>query len=182
MPWKAKSPMDLRLELMNRLLAGERPCDLRQEYGISKKTLNKFRRRIEAHGVAGQADETRAPKVITHTRPPALEAVIIAERKAHPTWGPRKSKAILERRLCNLLPSASTIGSILERHGLIEHRPRRRSQHAKSTAVLQTASAPNDVWCIDYKGQFRLGDRGVVVLLVRTEERLADELVRDLGL
>jgi len=170
MPWKAKSPMDLRLELMNRLLAGERPCDLRQEYGISKKTLNKFRRRFEAHGVAGLADESRAPKVIPHKSPPELEAVIIAERKAHPTWGPRKIKAILERRLCKHLPSASTIGSILERHGLIEHRPRRRSQHAKSTAVLQTASAPNDVWCIDYKGQFRLGDRTYCYPLTLTDQ------------
>src|SRR3569623_969005 len=99
MPWKAKSPIDLRLDLMNRLLAGERPSDLRQEYGISKKTLNKFRRRFEAHGVAGLADKSRAPKFIPHKSPPELEAVFIAELKAQPTFVPRKIKAILERRL-----------------------------------------------------------------------------------
>lgn len=162
--------MDLRVELMKRLLAGERPCDLRVEYGISKKTLNKFRRRYEAMGVAGLADESRAPKVIPHKSPPELEAMLVTERKAHPTWGPRKIKAVLERRLSKHLPAASTIGSILERYGLIEHRPRRRPQYAKSTTVLQEALTPNDVWCIDYKGQFRLGDRTYCYPLTLTDQ------------
>lgn len=170
MPWKAKSPMDLRIELMNRLQAGERPCDLRQEYGISKKTLNKFRKRFEMRGVEGLADQSRAPKIIPHKSSPELEAVIVAERKAHPTWGPRKIKVVVERRLSKRLPSASTIGSILERHGLVEHRPRRRLQQAKPSTVLQQAEAPNDVWCIDYKGQFRLGDRTYCYPLTITDQ------------
>jgi len=47
MPWKAKSPMDLRIEMM-RLGAGERTTDLCREYGISRKTGNKFKERFDA--------------------------------------------------------------------------------------------------------------------------------------
>jgi transposase InsO family protein len=45
---------------------------------------------------------------------------------------------------------------VLDRHGLVQHmRPRR--QHATGTP-LSAGAAPNDLWCADYKGEFRLGN------------------------
>jgi transposase InsO family protein len=55
------------------------------------------------------------------------------------------------------MPAASTIGDILASAGLIVPR-RRRAPHRAAMTALRAASAPNEVWCIDYKGQFRLGD------------------------
>src|SRR4051812_30249938 len=111
--------MDLRQEFIKRLAAHERLTDLCHEYGISRKTGSKFKKRFEEHGAAGLADHSRAPKVIPHKTPPEVEEVIVGERKSHPTWGPRKLKDSLERRLGGSFPSAAAIGTILARNGLV---------------------------------------------------------------
>jgi transposase InsO family protein len=149
--------MDMRKEFMQRLTAGERITDLCREYGIARKTAHKFKDRFEKFGIEGLADRSRAPRVIPHKTPPELEEVIVAERRLHPTWGPRKLKAVLERRLERSFPSPSAIGAVLSRHGLTTTR-KRRHRHTPTATTLREATAPNDVWCIDYKGQFRLGD------------------------
>lgn len=145
------------MELMTRLGQGERLSDLCREYGISRKTGNKFKKRFEEHGVLGLEDRSRAPKVIPHKTPPELVELVVAERRQHPTWGPRKLKETLQRRLGHELPAPSTIGDILAVHGLVEPR-RRRRRHTPRPTTLREAQAPNAIWCVDYKGQFRLGD------------------------
>jgi transposase InsO family protein len=145
------------MELMARLRRGDALAELCREYGISRKTGNKFKKRFEQVGIAGLQDQSRAPKIIPHKTPPELVELIVEHRKQHPTWGPKKLKNTLETMLGRVLPAPSTIGDILTEHELIT--PRRRRQKHKSTPTgLRDVSAPNDTWCIDYKGQFRLGD------------------------
>jgi transposase InsO family protein len=156
MPWKASTPVDLRKEFIMRLGRGERLTDLCREYGIARKTGEKFKRRFREHGLPGLQDRSRAPGVIPHKTPPELVEVIVAHRRPHPTWGPRKLKETLQTALGRVLPAASTIGDILTTAGLIAPRQPRPRHHATPTG-LREAAAPNDVWCIDYKGQFRLG-------------------------
>ena len=74
MPWKATSPLDLRLEMMNRLATGERMTDLCVEYGISRKTAQKFKARFESMGVAGLYDQPRVAKLIESSGIKASEA------------------------------------------------------------------------------------------------------------
>jgi putative transposase len=51
----------------------------------------------------------------------------------------------------------STRGAILDRYGLVQRR--RHHRRAVPTAPpLTVATAPNDVWCTDFKGWFRTGD------------------------
>ena len=157
MPWKARKPVDLRMEMMVRLSNGEKLTDLCREYGISRKTGEKFKKRFREQGPTGLEDQGRAPKFIPHKTPAELVAVLLAERRLHPTWGPKKLKDILERRLGRPLPAPSTIGDILVEHGLVVPR-RKRRRHVPSPTGRREATAPNEVWCIDYKGQFRLGD------------------------
>lgn len=190
MPWNTRKPMDLRTEFMDRLGRGERMTDLCREYGISRKTGYKIKERFEREGAAGLADKSRAPKVIPHKTPPELEEIIVAERHQHPTWGPKKIKASLERRLERSLPSASAIGGVLARNGLVQKR-KRRSVHRPAPTTLRKAKAPNDVWCIDYKGHFRLGDGTYCYPLTVTDQRsryflgcegmgaISDEAARD---
>ena len=145
------------MEFIERLGRGERVTDLCREYGIARKTGEKFKKRFREHGLAGLQDQSRAPVVIPHKTPPELVALIVAHRRQHPTWGPKKLKATLQAELGRALPAASTIGDILANAGLIEPR-RRRPRHVPMPTKLRAATAPNEVWCIDYKGQFRLGD------------------------
>ena len=70
-------------------------------------------------------DQSRAPKSTPHRTWPELVKLVLAERKRHPTWGPRKLKASLEGRGGGALPSASTIGEVLLKAGVVERRKTR---------------------------------------------------------
>jgi transposase InsO family protein len=167
-PWKTSTPVDLRSEFIRRVMNGETVTDLCREYGISRKTGDKFKQRFKRLGPAGLLDQSHAAKVIPHKTPPELEQIIIAERQRL-GWGPKKIKEVLETRLGCRLPAVSTISDILKRAGLIEARKGRPRYKARPTH-LGEASAPNDIWCIDYKGQFRLGDRSYCYPLTITDQ------------
>ena len=155
---------------MNRVMRGETVVQLCREYGISRKTGDKFKQRFKRLGEAGLVDQSRAPVVVPHRTPPELVELIVAERKRHPSWGPKKLKDVLEKRLKRVLPAASTVGDILVRAGLVQAR-RVRPRVPPQPTTLREANAPNDVWCIDYKGQFRLGDRSLCYPLTLTDQR-----------
>ena len=170
MPWKSKTPVDLRIEFMNRVMKGETVAELCREFGISRKTGDKFKQRFKRLGEAGLLDQSRAPRVIPHKTSAEVVKLLVEERKRRPSWGPKKLKNTLEKRLGCELPAVSTIGDILVRAGLVVNRPKRRKFPPQPT-TLREALAPNDVWCIDYKGQFRLGDRSLCYPLTLTDQR-----------
>ena len=90
--------------------------------------------------------------------PTSVRAAILALRRAHPHWGPKKLRAILpEREPRRAWPAASTMGDLLRREGLSQ--PRRRTRYVVPlTQPLAAAQAPNDVWTADFKGWFRTAD------------------------
>jgi transposase InsO family protein len=84
---------------------------------------------------------------------------LVAERRKHPRWGPRKLLAYLSKRQPTWpWPAASTAGEILKRHGLVVPRRRRRRREHPGRPKFE-AKAANDLWSTDFKGQFRTGDR-----------------------
>lgn len=157
MPWKASNPVDQRMEFVVRRQRGESMSELCREFGISRKTGHKLFNRFKDGGAIALFDESRAPGRIPHKTPPALVELIVAERKRKPGWGPKKLKIVLEASHNVLLPSVCTVAAILKRHGLIEPRRTRRLATPRPTRLREPVAA-NEVWCIDYKGQFRLGD------------------------
>jgi putative transposase len=79
-------------------------------------------------------------------------------KREFPGWGAPKIREKLRRQsTAPHLPAISTVHAVLDRHGLV-HRRRRRRARATGTA-LSRPSAPNALWCADYKGEFMLGDR-----------------------
>jgi transposase InsO family protein len=88
----------------------------------------------------------------------AVEELLVKARKLHRNWGGKKLKDVLERKQPGLkLPSASTIAAVLKRRGLVTGRKRRRRPERYAGALTQPQT-PNEVWGVDYKGQFRLGN------------------------
>ena len=74
-------------------------------------------------------------------------------RRAHPTWGSRKLKAVLEREHPDLnFPAQSTIAEIIRRAGLVKPRRSRRRRRATPTK-LTDSHAPNHIWCADFKDE-----------------------------
>jgi transposase InsO family protein len=158
LPWKVSHLMSERMEFVTRLSKGERMTELCRELGISRKTGYKFWQRFQRLGVRGLEDVSRAPKRVARKTAGEIEELLVRARQAHPRWGGRKLKTVLESGQSGLrLPSPGTIAAILKRRGLVTAKGRRaRSQWPG--AMLVQPQAPNDVWGVDYKGQFRLGN------------------------
>lgn len=159
MPWKETDVVSERMRFVVRLERGETMSALCREFGISRKTGYKILRRYEQGGPQALYDYSKKPLHSPHRVPPELEARIVELRKAHPRWGPKKLRAYLQRHEVQVhWPATSTFGQILKRHGLVQRRKRRRRTPLYSDK-LRNAEASNQVWCADYKGQFRLGNR-----------------------
>jgi transposase InsO family protein len=129
-----------------------------RRFGMSRRVGYKWLGRYEEAGVAGLVDRSRAPHSHPQAMPDAIAERCLAVRRAHPRWGPAKVRAWLLRRAPQLhWPVASSIGDLFDREGLtVKRRLRRRSP--PSSAPFADCTAPNDVWCVDFKGWFRTGD------------------------
>jgi putative transposase len=53
-------------------------------------------------------------------------------------------------------PAISTVHAVLDRHGLVTRRRRRR--HKAEGTSLTRPRQPNELWCADFKGEFMLAD------------------------
>lgn len=132
--------------------------ELSARYGISRKTGYKWLARFEAHGRPGLVDRSHAPHACPHRISREVAQLIVAARRAHPSWGPRKLLAWLAPRYPALeLPAVSTAGDLLARRGLVKTR-RRRRQHTHPGVVPAVTQEPNDLWTADFKGHFRTRD------------------------
>jgi putative transposase len=151
--------MDERLRFIAEHMKGELPMTaLCAGFGISRETGYELVRRYQVEGVAGLIPRSRAPHHPGQTMPAAIAAAIVALRRKRPYWGPKKLRATLLRLEPRTpWPAASTIGDLLHREGLSEPRRRRRTA-APMTQPFLPVDAPNDLWCIDFKGWFRTAD------------------------
>lgn len=159
MPWARTDWMSERVKFIAAYLEYEASfTDLCRDFGISRKTGYKWVGRYEADGPAALEDRSRAP----HSHPNAVAGevveAVLAIRRRHPRWGPRKLQVVLRRQQPRLeLPAASTIGDCLKRHGLVRKRRRIRRSSPYGDR-LRAYEAPNAVWCADFKGCFAVGD------------------------
>lgn len=161
MPWKVSHTVDERMKFIGRLLAGEKMTDLCAEFGISRKTGHKFLARYHSQGPEGLVDQSRRPRRQARQTASEIERLIVGLRQVHPTWGPKKLKERLETLHPGLdFPAASTVGDILVRFGMVQDRRRRpiEERFAATSPGLTSSDHPNDVWCTDFKGQFRLSN------------------------
>ena len=150
--------MEERLRFVGRLLDGEAMSDVCREFGISRKTGYKIFDRYKEHGLEALTDRSRRPVRYANQLPPQVEGLVVRLKAEKPHWGARKIRELLVRRLDGdiRVPAKSTIHAVLDRHGLVKRGggPRHR---ARGTP-LSPGAAPNDLWCADFKGEFKLGN------------------------
>jgi transposase InsO family protein len=158
MPWKECSVMDERLRFVAKLLDGESMSEVCRQFGISRKTGYKIFARYKDQGLEALSDRSRRPVRYANQLPPQIENRIVTLKQEKPHWGARKIRELLVRRLPGdmRIPAKSTIHAVLHRHGLVKGigRPRHRAQGTP----LSSGLAPNDLWCADFKGEFKLGN------------------------
>jgi transposase InsO family protein len=143
--WRESTCMSQRLEFIAQAKLREvRFSTLCRQYGISRKTGYKWLQREE-----GAVEYSRRPLTSPRKTSPEVEALVCELRQQEPTWGGRKIRHRLLLDGTAGLPAASTISDILRRHGLLS--PPLRPQR---DLVRFEAEQPNDLWQMDFKGQF----------------------------
>ena len=150
--------MEERLRFVARLLEGESMSEVCRSFGISRKTGYKIFNRYKEEGVHALCDRSRRPVRYANQLPEPMERLIVETKRAKPHWGARKIRELLVRRLAGdaRIPAKSTVHAVLDRHGLVK-RARRRRNRAEGTPLSQ-AVIPNDLWCTDFKGEFKTGN------------------------
>lgn len=168
MPWKESVIVDERMKFVGRLLEGEKMAQLCREFGISRKTGYKFWDRYKEVGLHALTDRSRRPVRYANQLPVQIEKEILRIKKDKPSWGAPKIREILRKKYPEVkTPAKSTIHCILDRHGLVTRRKRRRFK-AEGTA-LSTVTDPNQLWCADYKGEFMLASKSYCYPLTVTD-------------
>lgn len=159
MPWNIVTAMDSRREFVALAsVEGANISELCRRFGISRKTGYKWMERWRESSRGEEfAELSRKPHKSPARTRFETEAKVLAVRRKHPVWGGRKLRAFLLRQGVSGVPSASTITAILRRHGLLGQAgagggggPVKRFERA----------SPNELWQMDYKGDFGLSGGG----------------------
>lgn len=159
MGWKETCAVDQRMRFVLAAEKGEESfAAICRRFDVSRRVGYKWLARYEEEGAAGLLDRSRAPRHHPQAIASKIAERCLEVRRAHPTWGPVKVRAYLERAAPKTeWPVASTIGELFDREGLTVRRKLRR-RSPPSSAPFAACEAANDVWCIDFKGWFLTGD------------------------
>ena len=155
MAWRETEPVTERLAFIAELKNGDECVSaLCDRFGVSRKTGYKWLRRFESEGIDGLKDRPR--KALSHPNKTNQEVVelVLRLKQRKPRWGPKKIRQLLKLETGREdVPSASTVGEILKRNGLVVSRPKRRKA-VRLDSELREPNAPNDCWSADFKGEF----------------------------
>ena len=159
MPFKETCVYEEKMRFIAACLKDEGNMTERCEaFGISREWGYELLRRFRADGPAGLVARSRAPHRPGQAMSAGVAAALLRLRCERATWGPKKLRAFLMERAPGVSwPATSTIGDLLRREGLSRPRKRRRTPVPVSQPFAPVR-APNDLWCIDFKGWFRTRD------------------------
>lgn len=159
MPWKEQSVVGERWRLMQVLLRREKSVQhWAQHFGVSRKTVYKWRQRFVQDGRRGLENRSRRPQRMPRCLGSQWIQRIRYWRKKRPDWGPKKLRSQFLRQ-GGKSPALRTIARWLKRLNLAPT-PRRRPPRAcvRTWPALTKARRPNQVWTVDFKGWFRTGN------------------------
>jgi transposase InsO family protein len=155
MPWKEESVMSLRREFVELgSQSGVNRSQLCRRFRISRAVGYKWLKRYRQEGLPGLHDRSRRPRHSPRRTGAEVEQGVLSVRDRHRAWGARKIRRRLLDQGMSPVPAASTVHAILSRHGRIDpaqsekHQPWQRFEH----------EAPNQLWQMDFKGHFGLGN------------------------
>jgi transposase InsO family protein len=158
MPWKETYVMDQKIRMISNWLSGNYSIvELSRIYSISRKTIYKWIERYKKNREQGLDDLSSRPNTSSRTTPANTVSDILISKNQHSNWGARKLLAWLkDHQPDKEWPVASTVHAILKRHDKVDVRRKRHHTPPYNQPFLKVTQ-PNEVWCADYKGQFRLG-------------------------
>jgi len=131
--------------------------DLCVSFGISRTLAYRYIARYLLQGIDGLKEQSRAPRRVWNRTSKEVEDAIVEWRRKRPRLGPLKlQEKLRKRQRAGKLPAVSTIALILKRYGLVKKR--RRVRRIREVHPIFEANAPNEIWSVDFKGEFRMGN------------------------
>ena len=157
MAWKVCDRMASKREFLELAsVEGANVAELCRRFGVSRKTGFKLLARFRVEGLAALVERSRRPRTLRSPTKPDVEGAVLALRDLHPAWGGRKLRARLLALGLLDVPAASTISEILRRHGRLDP-----AESAKRGAFVRfERERANDLWQMDFKGDFGLAGGG----------------------
>jgi transposase InsO family protein len=169
-PWKECDKVSERVKFIAMLKNGGSMAEACREFGITRPTGYKFLERYEKEGLDALKDKISAPWRVANKTPQKTEALILATKEKFPSWGSAKVLAYLTRKHRGMkLPVDSTVHAILDRNGKVKKRVNRQAYKAVGT-YLTDAKSSNELWCADFKGQFKMGNGKYCYPLTLTDQ------------
>ena len=126
-----------------------------RRFGVQRLTLRRWVKKIKLGGIAGLNDRSHRPKHLRTTVTPWETVMAIVElRKQYPAWSKYKIKTLLAQK--DIKVSTGTIGRILKRRGLINHKISSKRRRAALSPRLRFQKGlkinnPGDLIQIDTK-------------------------------
>jgi putative transposase len=119
-----------RLKVWDWYRAHEKNASLAaRHFGIGRATLYRWLARYAARGPVGLNEESRKPRRLRRpTTPWSVTTRIVTIRRQYPAWSKHKIRVLLARE--GISVSASTVGRVLKRRGLIDARASRKRRKA----------------------------------------------------
>jgi putative transposase len=160
MPWKKNDLVEQRYDLVRQMRLGELSVsELCHRTNVSRQTAYKWKKRYEKGRLRALMDRSRAAKRIVCRVDELWLDRLRRLRKKRPTWGARKLGYRLSRDFGKAgLPSVATMTRWLRRWGLAKGKRRRKPGPVILRAALRPARHSNEVWTVDFKGSYLIGD------------------------
>lgn len=153
MPWKESTIMIQKEAFIKQVLERKNTfSSICEAFQISRTTGYSILKKFKCEGLQGLVSVSRAPFKSPNKTTSSIENKILSVREKHTTWGARKILVYLQNKQIASLPSLSTISEILKRNGCIT-----KEASLKSKELIRfEREQSNDLWQMDFKGQFKL--------------------------
>jgi transposase InsO family protein len=134
---------------------GRAVMEVASQWGVSRRTVERWLARYEAQGLEGLPDRSHRPERCPHQMPAQMEVMVLELRRAHRYWGARRLVIELGRKGIVPTPSESAVYRCLVRAGVIDpvKRHRRREMWKR-----WERGGPMELWQLDVVGGFLLAN------------------------
>lgn len=152
MPWARTDVGEQRVNFVVRAVSGkERMAGLCREFGISRSTGYRWRRRFaQAGSVTAVVERSRRPRHSPTQTAAQEEERVVALRREY-GWGAKKIAVLLQEQGTSL--TVTTINRVLKRRGWVG----KKDSNAPALERFERAT-PNELWQMDGKGEYRSSD------------------------
>ena len=160
MPWKETSKAQARRQFVRAVMTrgSQSFAAVCTQYGIARSCGYRWWERFRADGQRGLHEQSRRPWRAQALRTQWLPQ-LLRLRARHPTWGATKLRRLLAAEARRQPPAVCTLERWLHQAGRTRRRIRRAPAGPRVPAPpRQLARRANDVWTIDFKGDFRTGN------------------------